>query len=263
MIISHFAATAYNTMAKAGQPKKTPADGNIPNEENNNKTARVDFADISVSAKMTSQLHGLRASLDNISRARTMINMTDSYIEETQNVIQKMRALAVKSANGIYNYMDRQQFQVQISALVDEVDRLASQGEYNHFKVLTGEFSRFSGKSSIWFQVGPNMNQRERIYISTMTAGSLSLRSPWIRESAILTISTPEQANSSIGVLDEALMRITKQRADLGAYSDRLKHSGEQVMRSINTILKSGQVSLDKDAAEDLKKIINKLELMK
>ncbi|MCP4138516.1 MAG: flagellin [bacterium] len=264
MIISHFATTAYNSIAKAGQNKNLPADGNVSNEENNNKTAlSKDFADISVSAKMTSRLHGLRAALDNISRGRTMINIADGYVEETQNIVQKIRALAVKSVNSFYTDEDRQQFQVQVSALVDEVDRLASQGEYNNFKLLTGEFFRVNGKASMWFHIGPNMNQRERIFISTMTAQSLHLRSSEERWRLIITVSTVTGANSSIEALDYALWRVTKQRADLGAYSDRMKHSAEQVMRSINTILKSGEVSLDKEAAEDLKKTINKLELMK
>jgi flagellin len=73
----------------------------------------------------------------------------------------------------------------------------------------------------MWFHIGANMDQREKVYIGTMTASSLGLRQ--VGSGAIITISTPEQANRNIGVVDAALKQVNKQRADLGAYQNRLE----------------------------------------
>ncbi|MDF1569504.1 MAG: flagellin, partial [Spirochaetaceae bacterium] len=74
---------------------------------------------------------------------------------------------------------------------------------------------------SLFFNIGANMDQREKVYIGTMTADSLGLRQ--VGSGAIITISTPEQANRNIGVVDAAMKKVNKQRADLGAYQNRLE----------------------------------------
>jgi flagellin len=79
----------------------------------------------------------------------------------------------------------------------------------------------------MWFHIGPNMDQRERSYIGTMTSEALNVRS--ISDKEIVSLSTPEKANRAIGVLDEALKRISKQRADLGAYQKRMEYASTGV----------------------------------
>ena len=117
------------------------------------------------------------------------------------------------------------QIQVEISQLVDEVDRVASHAQFNGMNMLTGRFARFTGLNtvtgSMWFHIGANMDQRERVYIGTMTAEALGVRQ--VGSGIIISLSTPEQANRNIGVVDEALKQINKQRADLGAYQNRLE----------------------------------------
>jgi flagellin len=67
------------------------------------------------------------------------------------------------------------------------------------------------------------MDQREQVFIGTMTAGGLGIRQ--IQDESIISLEAPEDANRSIGVLDAALQKINKQRADLGAYQNRLEHA--------------------------------------
>ena len=106
--------------------------------------------------------------------------------------------LAVQSSNGIYTQGDRQLIQVEVSALVDEVDRIASQAEFNKFKLLLGDYARTNPKASMWFHMGANMHQRERVYIGTMTAEGLNLKE---RTGKFLAnLSTAEGANRTIGV---------------------------------------------------------------
>lgn len=117
--------------------------------------------------------------------------------------------------------------QVEVSQLVAEVDRIASHAQFNGMNMLTGRFARETGENtvtaSMWFHIGANMDQRTRVYIGTMTAKALGVRN--VGNEEILTIETPADANRSIGILDEAIKMINKQRADLGGYQNRLEHT--------------------------------------
>jgi flagellin len=117
--------------------------------------------------------------------------------------------------------------QVEISQLIDEVDRIASHAQFNGMNLLTGRFGRLVGENvvtaSMWFHIGANMDQREQVFIGTMTAKGLGVRN--VGDDSILTLSNPDSANRAIGTLDEAIKRINKQRADLGAYQNRLEHA--------------------------------------
>jgi len=112
---------------------------------------------------------------------------------------------------------------------VDEVDRIASHAQFNGMNLLTGRFARESGENivtaSMWFHVGANMDQRVRVFIGTMTSEGLGLKQQASKQ--IISVSTPDQANRAIGLLDEALKQVNKQRADLGAYQNRLEFTAK------------------------------------
>jgi flagellin len=93
--------------------------------------------------------------------------------------------------------------------------------------MLTGRFAKETGENtvtaSMWFHVGANMDQRIEAYIGTMTSMALNLKN--VGDESILSLSDPDEANRAIGTLDEALKKINKQRADLGAYQNRLEYT--------------------------------------
>ena len=184
-----------------------------------------DASGLAVSEKMRAQIRGLNQASANAQNGISFIQVAEAYLQETTDVIQRIRELSVQSSNGIYTAEDRLYIQVEVSQLVAEVDRIASHAQFNGMNVLTGRFARETGENtvtaSMWFHIGANMDQRTRAYIGTMTAAALGVRN--IGDEQILSIETPETANRAIGVLDEALKRINKQRADLGAYQNRLE----------------------------------------
>lgn len=186
-----------------------------------------DASGLAVSEKMRSQIRGLNQASTNASNGISFIQTSEGYLQETQDIIQRIRELSVQSANGIYTDEDRMQIQVEISQLVDEIDRVASHAQFNGMNMLTGRFARETGENvvtaSMWFHIGANMDQRERVYIGTMTAASLGVRNPGDR--SILSLESPDTANRAIGTLDEAIKKINKQRADLGSYQNRLEHA--------------------------------------
>ena len=186
-----------------------------------------DASGLAVSEKMRSQIRGLNMASKNAANGISFIQSTEGYLQETQDIIQRLRELAVQASNGIYTSEDRMQIQVEVSQLVDEIDRIASHAQFNGMNVLTGRFARESGENivtgSMWFHIGANMDQRERVYIGTMTAKGLGVKN--VGDDSILKLSDPDSSNRSIGVLDSALKTVNKQRADLGAYQNRLEHA--------------------------------------
>jgi flagellin len=182
-----------------------------------------DASGLAVSEKMRSQIRGLQQASRNASNGISFIQTTEGYLQSTQDVLQRVRELSVQSANGIYSAEDRMQIQVEVSQLIAEIDRVASHAQFNGMNLLTGRFAQETGQNvitaSMYFHIGANMDQRERVFIGTMTATALGVRT----EQNILSLSTPDSANQSIGVLDTALKAVNKQRADLGAYQNRLE----------------------------------------
>ncbi len=181
-----------------------------------------DASGLAVSEKMRAQVNGLRQAERNTQDGISMIQTTEGYLAETGDILQRIRVLAVQASNGIYTPEDRQMIQVEVSQLIDEVDRIASQAEFNKMNLLQGDFSRGSRVSSMWYHMGANMHQRERVYIGTMTASALSLKRA---DGTLLTLSTADSANDAIGTLDDAIYKVSKQRANLGAYQNRLEHA--------------------------------------
>jgi len=186
-----------------------------------------DASGLAVSEKMRSQIRGLNQASKNAANGISFIQTAEGFLQETQDIIQRLRELAVQSSNGIYTAEDRMQIQVEVSQLVDEIDRIASHAQFNGMNMLTGRFARETGENvvtgSMWFHIGANMDQREQVFIGTMTSKSLGVKN--VGDDSIMSISSPDSANRSIGVLDAALKKVNKQRADLGAYQNRLEHA--------------------------------------
>ena len=186
-----------------------------------------DASGLAVSEKMRSQIRGLNQASKNIQNGVSFIQTTEGYLQETTDILQRVRELAVQSANGIYSDEDRMQIQVEVSQLVAEVDRIASQAQFNGMNMLTGRFA--AGTDNVMqFQIGANMDQNARVYIGTMSATALGLKGAQGGEDQI-SISSPELANAVLGSVDAALTTVSKQRADLGAYQNRFEMAARGV----------------------------------
>jgi len=186
-----------------------------------------DASGLAVSEKLRSQIRGLNQAERNIENGISFIQTTEGYLQESQDIMHRLRELAVQSANGIYSDEDRMQIQVEVSQLVDEVNRIASHAQFNGMNLLTGAFAS-DGPRKMFFQVGANMDQRKQVFIGNMTATALGIQAAQ-GGSGTISISTPDQANRTIGMLDSALKSISKQRADLGAYQNRFEMAAKGV----------------------------------
>ncbi len=195
-----------------------------------------DASGLAVSEKMITQMRGLRQAERNTQDGISFIQTTEGYLVETVEILQRVRELAVQSANGIYSDEDRLYIQIEVSALIDEMDRVASHAQFNRLNMLTGRFARFTGENtptaSIWLHIGANMDERTRLYIGTMNSQGLGLKNPAgsTEVATFISISTADKANTVIGMVDAALSKVLKQRADLGAYQNRLEMTAQGLM---------------------------------
>ena len=217
-----------------------------------------DASGLAVSEKMRSQIRGLRRAEKNAMDGVSFIQSTEGYLQESQDILQRLRELAVQSANGIYTNEDRMQIQVEVSQMIDEVNRIASHAQFNGMNLLTGRFARSMGDNvitaSMWLQIGANMDQRERMYIGTMTAQGLGLQAPNgpAHSASFISLSTPDRANMAIGMIDNALMMISKQRADLGAYQIRLEYASQGLAIGAENLQAAESRIRDADMAEQM-----------
>lgn len=210
-----------------------------------------DASGLAVSEKMRSQIRGLNQASRNVSDAVSFIQTTEGYLQETTDILQRIRELAVQSANGIYSDEDRAQITVEVSQLVAEVDRIASSAQFNGMNMLTGRFSKESS-SVMQFQVGANVDQNIRVYVGAMTSESLGLRGQQGEESNVISVASPEESNITIATVDEALNTVSKQRADLGAYQNRMELAQKGINIAAENLTASESRIRDVDMASEM-----------
>ena len=254
MIINHNMSAMFS--------QRTVGQTNVSTQKNIEKLssglrinrAGDDASGLAVSEKMRSQIRGLNQASANAQNGISFIQVAEAYLQETTDVMQRIRELSVQSSNGINTAEDRLYIQVEVSQLVAEVDRIASHAQFNGMNMLTGRFARETGENtvtaSMWFHIGANMDQRVRAYVGTMTAKALGVRD--VGDESILKIDTPETANRAIGTLDEAIKKINKQRADLGAYQNRLEMSVVGINIAAENLQASESRIRDVDMAKEM-----------
>jgi flagellin len=154
----------------------------------------------------------------------------------------------VQSANGIYSEEDRAQIQVEVSQLVQEVDRISSQAQFNGMNLLTGRFSQ----EGIKFQIGANMDQNISVNIDNMSASALGLKGSNGSGETSLSVASQDEANISISTIDSALKVVLKQRANLGATMNRADMAKKGIDISAENLTASESRIRDTDMAKEM-----------
>ncbi|MGI5076778.1 flagellin [Treponema maltophilum] len=253
MIINHNMSSMYaNRMLGINNDQ---VQGNIEKLSSGQRINRAgdDASGLAVSEKMRMQIRGLNQAQKNIQNGVSFIQATEGYLQETTDILGRIRELSIQSANGIYSDEDRMQIQVEVSQLIDEVDRIASSAQFNGMNMLTGAFAANSVSGRIMqFHIGANVDQNARVYIGTMTAQSLGLVGTQGDASAKLSIASPESANMAIATLDSALTSVNKQRADLGAYQNRFEMAAKGIGIASENLQAAESIIRDTDMASEI-----------
>ena len=207
-----------------------------------------DASGLAVSEKMRSQIRGLNQASRNVSNGVSFIQTTEGFLQETSDILQRIRELAVQSSNGLYSDEDRMQIQVEVSQLVSEVDRIASSAQFNGMNMLTGRFGKEAG-TEMTFQIGANADQCISINIESATAASLGLKDIQGEAGNTISIASADEANSTIATIDEALKIVNKQRADLGAVQNRMELTQKGIDVAAENLTSSESIIRDEDMA--------------
>jgi flagellin len=148
MVVQHniSAQNANEAMRKnvAGLKKQTEK---LSTGYNINRAAD-NAAGLAISEKMRSQIRGLTQASANSNDAISLIQTAEGGLQETEDIMQRMRELAVQSANGTYTDEDREQIQYEVDALKAEVDRISQATEYNEMKLLDGSLGGAGGANT-------------------------------------------------------------------------------------------------------------------
>jgi flagellin len=170
-------------------------------------------AGLTISEKMRGQIRGLDQASTNAQDGISLIQTAEGALNETQSILQRMRELTVQASNDTNVTADRDAIAKELTALTAEVDRIASQTEFNTMKLLDGNFTSKS------LQVGANSGQSIKFDIASMDAASLGV------DAVASTVDTYSNATAQISIVQDALNLVSDQRSALGALQNRLEHT--------------------------------------
>lgn len=181
--------------------------------------AADDAAGLSISEKMRAQIRGLDQASSNAQDGISLIQTAEGALNEIHSVLQRMRELTVQAANDTNVTADRRAIAKEIRALTSEIDRIATQTEFNTMKLLSGSFS---GKV---LQVGANGSQTISFKISAMTASKLGVSAGKIAAKISMAGANGKSITKLISVVNKAISKVSLQRSALGALQNRLEHT--------------------------------------
>ena len=212
-------------------------------------SAADDASGLAVSEKMRSQIRGLNQASRNVMNGVSMLQTAEGYMQSTTDILQRIRELAVQSANGIYSDEDRAMLQTEVEQLVSEVDRISQTAEFNGMTLLSGRFA----EDGIKLQVGANTDQNFTVKLGNMSATALGLKGAGQdgTEQSI-SLSDPESANMALATVDEALKTVNKNRADIGASMNRMEMAQKGINIASENIAASESRIRDADMAKTI-----------
>ncbi len=175
--------------------------------------AADDAAGLAISEKMRAQINGLNQAQQNAQDGVSLIQTAEGALNETHAILQRMRTLAVQASNGTYQSdVDRENINMELTALTSEIDRIASSTHYNKNDLLKGTLA-------ITFQIGANGSSDQQVTLSVDSQSSTALGIDTV------SVGTVSAANEAISSIDAAINSVSKTRSTLGALQNRLEHT--------------------------------------
>ena len=201
--------------------------------------ARDDAAGMAISSKMTSQVRGMNQAVRNTNDGISMVQTADGAMEGIADKLQRMRELAVQSANGIYSTSDRAALDIEFQALDDEIGRVANSVEFNGTTLL-------ASTKTLTIQVSyadDSTNGKIDVDLTKVTSTGLSINDD--------VITTQDAASTAIGAIDDALSTVNSARATLGATQNRLETTVTDLKNNVENLSASRSRIEDADFASE------------
>ncbi|KLE15054.1 flagellin [Clostridium sp. C8] len=240
MIINHNmnALNAHRSMsantAAAGKSMEKLSSGLRINK------AGDDAAGLSISEKMRGQIRGLEQASRNSQDGISMLQTAEGALNETHNILQRMRELAVQASNDTNVTTDRDAIKEELGALKKEIDRIAEQTEFNTQNMFSNAIT------AVTFQVGANSGQQISVTFCNMGSASLKV------DSVANSVSSTSLATAAISTIDNAITAVSKERSKLGAVQNRLEHTIANLNNSAENLTAAESRVRDVDMAKEM-----------
>ncbi|MBO5483690.1 MAG: flagellin [Lachnospiraceae bacterium] len=206
--------------------------------------AADDAAGLSISEKMRGQIRGLNQASRNAQDGQSLIQTAEGALGEIHSVVQRMRELTVQASNDTNVSADRKAISLELAALSSEIDRIASQTEFNTMKLLNGTFTDKE------LQVGANAKQTIKFSISKMTASALGVTVTTI--AGVVSNGKATTISPLISTVNKALSLVSQQRSKLGALQNRLDHTIDNADNMAENLQSSESKIRDTDMASTM-----------
>ena len=206
--------------------------------------AADDAAGLSISEKMRGQIRGLEQASTNAEDGQSLIQTAEGALSEIHSVLQRMRELTVQASNDTNVSADRKAIAKEVRALTSEINRIATQTQFNTMGLLSGGFKNKK------LQVGANTNQTISITISSMTAGKLGVSAKAIAR--VISSSTGKDITKLITTVNTAITKVSTQRSALGALQNRLDHTIANADNMAENLQSSESKIRDVDMADEM-----------
>ena len=237
---------AMNTYSRltAANTAKTNSLAKLSSGSRINK-AGDDAAGLAISEKMKSQIGGLTQAKRNAQDGISLVQTAEGALNESHSILERMRDLAVQGANDTLTSDDRGSINKELTALHQELTRIASTTEYNTKNLLNTANNAFT------FQIGANENQTLTVTIGAMD-GTTLLKSDADKFIIDSKASNVRKDGGMISVIDKAISTVSDQRAALGAVQNRLEHTINNLTATNENLSDANSRIRDVDMAEEM-----------
>ncbi|SDX64061.1 flagellin domain-containing protein [Marinobacter mobilis] len=205
-------------------------------------SAKDDAAGLSISTRFEAQIRGLTVAQRNANDGISMMQTAEGGLNETINNLQRMRELAVQSANGSNNVDDRAALDAEFQERLSEIDRIANQTTFNGTNVL-------NAASTVSIQVGANAGETIDVAFADMQAAAIGVGGQ------VITGADATAANAAIAAIDTALDAVNSQRSLFGASQNRFESTIANLGTSIENLSASNSRIVDADFAAESAKL--------
>jgi flagellin len=200
-------------------------------------SAKDDAAGLAISDRMTAQIRGLNQAARNANDGISVAQTAEGALSETTNILQRMRELAVQSANGSNTTADRSSLNAEFTELTSEINRIAGNTTFNGQNLLTGSFDAA-------FHVGADANQTISIKVGSADAIALGVVST-------ASVATASGANTAITAIDTAIDAVDTIRGGLGAKQNRFESTISNLSNIAENLSAARSRILDADIAAE------------
>ncbi len=203
-------------------------------------SAKDDAAGLAISDRMTSQIRGLNQAARNAQDGISMAQTAEGALNETTNLLQRMRELAVQSANDTNTTNDRTSLQAEFKELQSEIDRIADNTQFNNKDII-------KSAKTYTFHVGANANQTITINMKAAGTNALAIQTTQVSIGG----GDRAAANTAIGTIDTAIGSVDTMRGDLGAKMNRMESTIANLSNVSENLSASRSRILDADIAQE------------